>query len=45
MVGEENGVPPMLSGHFSGSVVVTANLQKNMNPKSLLMALKQSDKQ
>ena len=45
MVGEESGVPPMLSGHFSGSVVVTANLQKNMNPKSLLMALKQSDKQ
>ena len=41
MVREESGVPPMLSGHFSGSVVVTANLQKNMNPKSLLMALKQ----
>ena len=35
----------MLSGHFSGSVVVTANLQKNMNQKSLLMVLKQSNTQ
>ena len=26
-------VSPMLSGHFSGSVGVTANLQKNMNPR------------
>ena len=35
---------PMLSGTFSGSVVVTASLQKNMNPKSMMMVLKETNK-
>ena len=31
---ESKVVSPMLSGHFSGSVVVTADLEKNMNSSS-----------
>ena len=37
-------VSPMLSGHFSGSVVVTADLEKNMNSSSSRFKTKESSR-